>query len=277
MATVLRVPSTDGVELAVHDLGGSGPPLLFAHATGFHGRAWQPIADELGDSWHCWAPDLRGHGDSTVPASGSFSWYGFAEDIRAVVEALGIEGAPAVGHSKGGASLLLAESERPGTFSALWLFEPIVVPPMGSPPPDDNVLAAGAAKRRAVFDSYEAAIENYAAKPPLSVLRADALDAYVRHGFAEQPDGSVRLKCAPEVESEVYRMAGQHDGFDRLPQVQCPVIVAASGDGGMPATIAPLVAEALPRGRLERFDQLGHFGPMQDPAAVAAAIRAFLT
>ena len=31
------VESTDGVVVALHDLGGAGPPLLFLHATGCHG------------------------------------------------------------------------------------------------------------------------------------------------------------------------------------------------------------------------------------------------
>ena len=41
------VPSTDGVTLAVHDLGGDGPPLLLCHATGFHGRVWTALAGEF--------------------------------------------------------------------------------------------------------------------------------------------------------------------------------------------------------------------------------------
>ena len=38
-----HVDSTDGVVLALHDLGVDGPPLLLCHATGFHGRVWAPL------------------------------------------------------------------------------------------------------------------------------------------------------------------------------------------------------------------------------------------
>ena len=43
----VRVPSSDHVNLAVHEFGGDGPPLLLSHATGFHGYAYLPIADAL--------------------------------------------------------------------------------------------------------------------------------------------------------------------------------------------------------------------------------------
>jgi hypothetical protein len=46
---VVRVPSSDHVSVAVHDFGGSGPPLLLSHASGFHGYCYLPIADELTD------------------------------------------------------------------------------------------------------------------------------------------------------------------------------------------------------------------------------------
>src|SRR5690348_13287336 len=106
-AAPLLVTSTDGVVIPVHDLGGDGPPLLLAHATGFHGRVWQPCASHLAD-FHCYAPDLRGHGDSVAPPGLGYSWHGFADDLLAVVDALGLDHVRAAGHSKGGASLLLA-------------------------------------------------------------------------------------------------------------------------------------------------------------------------
>ena len=43
-----------------------------------------------------------------------------------------------------------------------------------------------------------------------------------------------------------------------------------------PAAFAPAVADALPHGVLEEHPELGHFGPLQDPAAMAASISAAL-
>ncbi len=54
---------------------------------------------------------------------------------------------------------------------------------------------------------------NFATKPPFSSLDPAALRAYVDHGFDDEPDGSVRLKCAPENESQVYRMGPQRQGL----------------------------------------------------------------
>jgi pimeloyl-ACP methyl ester carboxylesterase len=285
------VPSSDGVTLALHDLGGDGPDLLLCHPTGFHALTWAPVAAALADVAHCWAVDFRGHGDSTRPESGSYDWHGMADDVLAVVDDLGLTGVRGVGHSMGGAALVLAEQARPGTMAGLWCYEPIVFPPMDGMPGGsgagaaariaaESPLAAGARRRKAWFPDVATARANYASKPPLNGFRADALDAYVEHGFrpAAGPDGvaGVELKCAPEVEASIFEMGGGHGGFARLGEVACPVTVVASGDGAPPAMAAGLVAEALPDGRLVTMPELTHFGPMEDPEAVAAAIAADL-
>jgi pimeloyl-ACP methyl ester carboxylesterase len=276
----LNIPSTNGVTIVVHDLGDETDPrapVLLVHATGFHGYVWQPFASYLREH-HAFAPDLRGHGDATTPLTGDFAWDGFADDVLAVVDALGLAALDAVGHSKGGAALLLAETRQPGTFRSLYLYEPVVMPaPWASDAVGSNPLADGALRRRPVFDSRDAAYDHFAAKPPFSTLDPAALQAYVDHGFDDQPDGTVRLKCEPENESQVYRMAPRHNAFELLHEVLCPVTVARGGFADLgPAAVAQPVAEALPNGRLEVFEALGHFGPLEDPGAVAdAAERAF--
>ena len=273
----MRLASTDNIELAVHDLGGDGAPALLAHATGFHGRVWAPLAARL-TGVHAWAPDLRGHGDSPAPPGHPFRWASFADDVLCVVEGLGLDHPIGIGHSKGGAALLLAEQRRPGTFGALWCFEPVVFPPRPrGQDHDENPLAAGARNRRETFPSYDAAIANFSAKPPMDVFDPAVLLEYVMHGFALQADGTVRLKCRAEDEARMYTMGATHDAFDHLGEVACPVLVVRGDRGSTgPATVAADVVAALPNGRIEAHDDLGHFAPMQAPASMATSIRTFL-
>jgi pimeloyl-ACP methyl ester carboxylesterase len=272
------LPTPDGLTLALHEHGGSGRPTLFCHATGLHGAVWEPLSAALGDGFERWAVDLRAHGASTIPAGNPLPWAEIASDVTTVVDALDLPPGQllGVGHSLGGACLLLAEQARPGTFAGLWLFEPIT-PPIGTfPPPDsDNRLADGALRRRPSFPSIADAIANYASKPPFHTSRADALHAYVRHGFVAGEDGAVHLACRPADESQVFRSGGGHRAFDHLGEVACPVVVACSEEPMGPAAFAPAVAAALPRGRLERFRHMTHFGPLEAPTVLAEAIRDF--
>jgi len=266
------VASSDGVIVAVHDLGGSGPTLLLAHATGFHANVLAPMAGHLAGDFHCWGIDSRGHGDTSVPDGLDWTWAHFGDDILAAAGALGVEHPLAFGHSAGGAALLTAEACRPGSFEALYCFEPIVWSP---PAPLDrrHALVDGARRRREVFASREEARANYASKPPFSLLDRAALDAYVDHGFDDLDDGTVRLKCRRDDEAEVYRAGLVYDGFASLGEVRCPVVVArGERSDAITPELAAQQAQALPAGRLEAVPRLGHLGPMEDPAAVAAGV-----
>ena len=260
----------------MHDLGGRGPLLYVSHATGFHGRAYLPLAAALADRFHCVAPDYRGHGDSTLPAHGSMDWNGFGDDAVAVVESLHEQPMFGFGHSKGGAALLMAELRRPGTFRALVLFEPITFPADPERAARPNDMATAARRRRNEFDSFEQAFENYASKPPLSSFTPAALHAYVDYGFRPTGRGTIELKCSPETEARTFENGGSHRTFEHLGEIACPVLVLAGRDRTEgPGALAEPVAIALPRGEFHAFDDLSHFGPMEDPIAIAARIESF--
>ena len=273
------VPSTDGVELAVHDLDGSGATLLVSHATGFHGRCYLPLAAELANGHHSIAFDYRGHGDTPRP-DGEIDWQRYGDDAVAMATWLADRnGGPidAFGHSMGGGCLLMAAHRQPALFRRIIAFEPIVFPPEGlseAPPGAESPMVAGARRRRATFDSYEAAIANYAAKPPLNSFTPAALEAYVRHGFAPDTDGNgVHLKCTPDTEAGTFATGGLHRTWDVLPEIRTEVLVIAGVIQQMqPSRIAEGVAERLPNGRYLQRDELDHFGPMTHPAEVAAII-----
>ncbi|MEX0846216.1 MAG: alpha/beta hydrolase [Ilumatobacteraceae bacterium] len=276
MTPASRVPSSDGVSLAVHDLGGSGPTLLLSHATGFHGRCYLPVAHSLADRFHSIAFDYRGHGDTLRP-DGPVVWDRYGDD--AVAMAQSFDGPiAAFGHSMGGACLLMAAHRDPSLFSRLVVFEPIVFPPEGlRPGGGDSPLVAGARRRRASFPSYEAAIENYARKRPLGAFTPEALDAYVRYGFAPGEDGEVHLKCRPETEAATFETGGTHATWDDLPATTVPVLVVSGVVQEMqPSHIAESIAERLPNATYLEVAAFDHFAPMTHPAEMAEVIADFL-
>ena len=272
---MLRLPSSDGVMLAVHDLGGEGPPLVMAHATGFCGPVLAPMAEHLVDRFHCWAFDERGHGDTEWPQGLDWKWASFADDVLAVVDGLGLERPYGFGHSCGGAAMVDAEARRPGTFTELFCYEPIVWPELTEElTASRRPLVSGALKRRDQFASRQDAYDNFASKPPLESFDAKALRAYVECGFRSDKDG-VRLKCPPFVEASIYRQGLVHDGFARLGQVGCPVTVGwGERSVAMDRSVPEAQVAALAQATLVTFADAGHFGPMEAPRAVAAAFPA---
>ncbi len=269
-----RARTPDGVGIAYYDFGGSGPDLLLAHATGFSAAVLTPLARRLGGRYRCIAFDARAHGASERPAGEDFGWHGFAADVLAVADRLGLDRPAAFGHSCGAAALLLAEQAQPGRFSSLYCYEPVMHPGDTPLPPglETNPLAAGALRRREEFASREEALANFSAKAPFDRLHPDVLEAYVENGFASGA-GGIRLRCRRRDEAQVYAHGLAHDAFARLGEVRCPVTLACgAGTDAIGPAFLELLAGRLPRSRVEVFTGLDHFGPLVDPGAVARSV-----
>jgi pimeloyl-ACP methyl ester carboxylesterase len=263
------------VEVATYHHGGSGPLVLLVHATGFHGRAWSPLAESMTRDFSVWSIDQRGHGASGKSPDGRYDWGRFVDDLLAVVDTIG--GGPwrGAGHSLGGAILLMAEAKRPGTFVSLCCYEPVVIPPSSTELERSEAvpMAELTRKRRPVFPSRRAALENYRSKPPFNQFHPAALEAYVEFGFVDQPDGTVTLACAREDEAVVFESAMASRAWDVLPQVRAPVAVLGGNDPLDPVgTLVETVARRIPRGGARRFDDLDHFGPFEKPQLVGSVM-----
>ncbi len=281
------VASSDGVAVVLHHVavGPADAPLLIAHATGFHGRAYAPMARALGGALDAWALDARGHGSTAAPGGWTVHWDRYGDDAEAaatwVAEQAGVGKGVLVGfgHSLGGATLLMAAHRNPGLFKALVLYEPIVFPPLSGEYNPENPLAVGARRRRRQFESYDEAIAHYSSKPPLNRFDPDALDEYVRGGFAPvdaaHPEGPVALTCTPELESATFAMSRDADIWADLPDIDIPtLVVGAHPDAdNPPSLLAEPIAEELANGRYQPELDLDHFGPFAAPARVAAMVR----
>ena len=267
----------DGVNIRIHHLGGEGPPLLCVHATGFHGRIWEPFVPRLREHFSVIALDQRGHGDSDKPDAG-YQWARFGDDALAVVDHLGLERPCGLGHSAGAAALIFAETTRPGTFDRLVLMDPTTLPPefRNITAHLENPMAAQARKRRAIWDSPEQMVDRLRNGTPLAGWREEFLRAYAIYGTTPRDDGTVELKCPPAIEGQIYAEAGSNDGWDRMAHLQCPTLLLTGEDSPMwSAGRNEEALERIPAGRGTTIGG-GHFFPMENPDETIEQVLPFL-
>lgn len=280
MSVAWTVTSPDGVQIAVHDLGGSGPTLILGHATGYCGSSWEPVVVALREHFRCIAPDCRAHGASGRPARDGFSWPVLGSDVLAVVDALSLGDTPlfGAGHSAGATGVALAEVQRPGTFDGLWCFEPVLFPPRAMHDDENeemsNPMAAAARKRRSSFADREEASRHYEGREPFARFAPSALAAFLGCGLVDDESGAgLRLACRPEDEARFYEMGGFEETWMAVEYLGCPVTFA-TGDqpGAFGPAHAELLAGRIPYGQAEVLRDLSHFGPLEAPEVVARSI-----
>lgn len=79
---------------------GSGEPLIILHGLFGGWDNWHPVAKDLSQRFGVYVPDLRNHGRSLH--SPCFGYDAMADDIRGLLDELGLARAVLLGHSMGG-------------------------------------------------------------------------------------------------------------------------------------------------------------------------------
>ena len=291
-ASVAREPRRRTVRLAdgemsMLDFGDPKRPVdvVWAHANGFNAQTYRGILQPLSAGLRILAVDLRGHGESTLPADPARhrNWRVYVRDLGVLLQ--GLEGRPPVlaGHSMGGASALLAAAAYPGRARAVVLFDPVILPRAaflyGRLPWSrwsarrQSPLVGQALARRALFPSIGAAFKAYKGRGAFKSWPDATLADYVAGGFAERDDGQVELRCAPAWESANFATAMGANPWRAFARVKVPVRVLKA-EHGSTCRLAP--GDSLLRRRpnlaVEVVEGASHFLPMERPERVREAL-----
>lgn len=283
-APVTRRYPVNGIDLAVHEwpAAGSATPLVFAHATGFHGRVWGAIAEQFPEH-PVYAIDLRGHGQS---GGGPIDdWRIMARDVAEFLEQAGISGAVGIGHSMGAHTLLQVAADHPAAFKHLILFDPVILAPEFYAPGEPLYTADNphpAIRRKRDFASPEAMMERFRDRDPYNLFDARVFEDYCRFGLAPAPtgakeDGGMELACAPEMEASVYASSRSNGALlEASKRVAIPVLVVRAQQSDLQdfksSPTWPELAEHLPQGTDLYRPDMTHFHPFQDPEDAARII-----
>jgi pimeloyl-ACP methyl ester carboxylesterase len=264
-------------QLAVWERPGSGPPILFTHATGFHARLWDKIIENI-PGRHCFAIDLRGHGRSAKNFD-SYQWRRFGEDTALVARELGLRDAVGVGHSLGGHAMALAAALEPAAFSRLLLIDPVIQSPdrYNSAPTDVEFIA----RRRSRWKSAAEMYERFAQRSPFSTWKPDILHDYCEYGLLPDGDEFV-LACPPEIEAAIYPGWNVPDAdiSKELAQIQqfttvmrsCVLMSEEVFDLSASAT-DPRLASRIPNAEDVYLENCSHFIPMEHPELIVDALK----
>lgn len=287
-AFFLEMPALGG-GVAGLDFGGTAPTrLIFLHANGMNAGVYRQLLEPLRDEARILALDLRGHGQTSLPADPATltDWTRFRDDVIAVIEALGEGPVVLAGHSMGGTTSLLAAGARPDLVRALALADPVMAPDVVRLVTKTRwgkermhrwmPLARGALRRRARFPDRATALAGYRGRGGFKTWPDQALEDYVARGFVER-DGGVELACDPLWEAACFSCHG-HDVWRAVKNISGPIFVrAADGFSTCSRSAARRLRRLAPQSKIIRPPDTTHFLPIEAPELFRPALRAAIT
>jgi pimeloyl-ACP methyl ester carboxylesterase len=247
----------------------ASPPMVVLHGLTGLAHMWDVFCDAFQNEYHIFCLDQRGHGDTQWPDPPSFAGDDYVEDVRALADLWGLDSFVLVGLSMGAHNTLGFASKYPQRVVRA---VPIDIPPaMRRQEP-------GAGERRGVeqpaqmeFDSIE---DMFTQARGLNQIASDDMIRHrVTNNARQLPGGKWTWKYSPDAP----RLWRPEDLWERLPAITAPTLVVRGGVSNvLSQEVAEKEAAAIARGRLVVIEGSGHPVPMDRPAELESAVRAFL-
>lgn len=234
--------TTDGVELAVTDFGGGGPPILLLHGLMGCAVTWAPVASWLTAHGRVRGLDARGHGRSE--ARGPWTTERMAADVVELLDEIGP--AVVIGHSMGGLHGLVAAARRPELVRAL-VVEDMAVDFRGAGPEDARAWFGAL---RQPFPSRADVREAFGHPRP-------EFGEYMVECVEERPDG-FHLLCRIDDVVEIAAEWARVDHWYALDAVGCPVLLLEAEESVAPPGQIAAMARRLADARHVRVPGTGH-------------------
>ncbi len=263
MHFVEKVKAGDG-HLAVAVVG-TGAALLLVHGFPLDRTMWRHQWEGI-EGWMCIAPDLRGAGESDVPTSG-YSMTRYADDLVAVLDALGTPHTVCCGLSMGGYILFELWRRHPGRVRALILCDTKseADTPEGKRGRDELATMARDAGVGAVAERLL----------PKLVGRTTRAE---NPALVETIRTMVQRSPVAGIVGALQAMRDRPDSTPRLAEVAVPTLVLVGTDDELtpPAVVRPM-AERIPGALYAEIPGAGHLAPLERPGPFNSAVAEFLS
>lgn len=250
-----------------YDDSGEGQPLVLLHGFPHDRTLWTTQRASLMARARCLVPDLRGFGDSST--HGPFSIDGYADDVIALLDYLGIERAAVCGLSMGGYVAMAMWRRHSHRISAMVFCDTRA-----------GADSEGGRRRRnelidvAGHDGVEALAETQLTGMVGSTTRARRPEvmSVLRTMMVRQPVAGIV--------GALEAMRDRADSHGTIATIAVPsLVIVGEEDSLTPISEARIIAESLPpvaRVRMEIIEGAGHVPCIERPSAMTHALADFL-
>jgi pimeloyl-ACP methyl ester carboxylesterase len=222
--------TANGVQLQYLDWGGSGPPLILIHGLGANPHYFDDLAPAFTDRFRVVAYARRGHGQSE--AKGPYDTATLTEDLRALMDSLGITKAHLAGHSMGGDEITAMAGTHPERVDRIVYLDaaydtadPAHVAAFKAIPP---IYTKAPPSAMTSLDAYRA---HYRSMWFLDVSDPSRFDAFIRDLVVVQSDGTVRGRMSGTAMKElVTTLLTDHRDFTKVRSPALAIYAASMPD-----------------------------------------------
>jgi pimeloyl-ACP methyl ester carboxylesterase len=210
--------TANGIRLNYLDWGGSAPVLIFIHGLQDNPHIYDDLAPAFTDRFRVIAYARRGHGMSE--AKEPYDTATLTEDLRGLMDALGITKAHLAGWSMGGEEITAMAGTHPERVDRIVYLD-------AAYDPDDPLMEAADKAMPAIYNPPAAAMASLDAWRAYEmnawypgVNDSSRLEAYVRELVVIQPDGTVRNRMNDSTAQAVGTTLRHRD----YSKVHCPAL-----------------------------------------------------
>ncbi|MFE3187566.1 alpha/beta fold hydrolase [Nocardia sp. NPDC059240] len=239
---------------------GTGRPLVLVHGTSAGSRNWDGVAGAFTDIRTVVLPDLSGS-DAARDDGGELTLELLAEQVAAVIEAVGSEPADVVGHSMGAPVVAALAAVRPDLVRRL-------------------VLVTGVAGQRDEYFRNVMTVWRELADAPDTFARFAMLVAFSRTHLATLDRAAVEelaLAYRPTPgRLRQMELVQRLDARDHLPLIQAPTLaIACTRDAVVSVENPRELAAAIPDSSYVELD-CGHMPMFEKPDELVKLVRDFI-
>ncbi|MCH8892098.1 MAG: alpha/beta hydrolase [Chloroflexi bacterium] len=207
------------------DWGGDGPPLLALHGLASSANWYDIVARLLRDRYHIYAPDQRGHGQTTSAPDG-YDWKTLSDDLAGLLDHIELDKVAVMGHSWGGNVATNFAADYPSRVSRLVMIEGGFL---------DGRLFPGATwesfshrvRPRDVTGNREEFLDRL--RNQLGAIWNGEVERIVQTMVYEDEDGQIQDILRPENHAQVIRAMWDEPASVTMPRIECPTLMIAAG------------------------------------------------